>query len=58
MSSTAQQGGGQPLCGQLPGIQGLVQVVAVAADLDEQAAGGQVLIVKPVAEQHRAGEAG
>ena len=58
MSSTAQQGGGQPLCGQLPGVEGLVQVVAVAADLDEQAAGGQVLIVKPVAEQHRAGEAG
>ena len=41
---------------QLPGPEGLVEVVAVAADLNEQAAGGQVLIVKPVAEQHRAGE--
>ena len=43
---------------QLPGIEGLVQVVAVPADLYEQAAGGQILIVEPVAEQDRAGEAG
>ena len=28
------------------------------ADLDQQTAGGQVLIIEPVAEQHRAGKAG
>ncbi len=48
----------QTFGGQLPGVEGLVQVVAVAADLDEEAAGGEVLIIKAVAEQHRAGEAG
>ena len=41
----------QPLGGQLPGVQGFVEVVAVAAHLDEQAPGGEVLIVKAVARK-------
>ena len=58
MSSTAQQCGSKALCRQLPGIKSLVQVIAVPADLNEQAAGGQILIVEPVAEQHRPGKTG
>ena len=38
----------QPIGRQLPGIEGLVQVVAVPADLYEQAAGGQI----PVSYTH------
>ena len=43
---------------QLPGVEGLVEVIAVASYLDEQTAGGEVLIIKAVAEQHRPGETG
>ena len=46
----------QMLIGEM--LEWLKRVVAVPADLYEQTAGGQILIVEPVAEQDRAGEAG
>ena len=36
----------RPTGRKLPGVEGLVEVIAVASYLDEQTAGGEVLIIK------------
>ena len=42
----AKQGLHKAVGRQLPGVEGLVEVIAVASYLDEQTAGGEVLIIK------------